>query len=133
MSDISAKYWVPGMAIAVLATLYATYKMIPVQQSTYAAQAAPVADPKLERINREKANVIRTAQALKACQAKYSYFDCEAARTDLENKVQALDCAMSDAAYGDPEREKLHRRWQQDMIVEGGALVFASGRCEEKP
>ena len=48
MSDISPKYWMPGVAIAALVTLYAAYKTLPVQPSAYASQAAPVADPKTD-------------------------------------------------------------------------------------
>ena len=39
---------------------------------------------------------------------------------------------MADAASGDAEREKLHRRWQQDMLLQTGTLLYASGKCEAK-
>lgn len=132
MSDISPKYWMPGVAIAALVTLYAAYKTLPVQPSAYASQAAPVADPKTERIAGAKADAMRAALAGKTCETKYAYFDCEKERAELDKNVQALDCAMADAASGDAEREKLHRRWQQDMLVQTGTFLYASGKCEAK-
>ena len=115
MSDISARYWVPGMAIAVLATLYTVYKMMPVQTSAYASQAAPVADTKLERLHRAKAQLVRAVDEMNACYAKYSDVDCLQSYAKMLGQVYVVDCAYCNYARGNSELEKLQRRWQQDV------------------
>ena len=115
------------MAIGVLATLYAAYKMIPVQPSAHAAPAAQVAETKMERLNRAKAEALRAAVDSNECYAKYSDVDCVQSYFNALIKTFELDCAYADVARGNPELEKLHRRWRQDVTEQVNAAAIAGG------